>query len=93
MISHLPGLWFAPAANASERVFFGALFGWKAYQSAQGQAAMAAMRFPPATVSTVTATTEVWTPTIPAVGSLRATCRQQWATCWPSFTGHLPATS
>jgi membrane fusion protein (multidrug efflux system) len=57
---------------AAAGLFFGALFGWKAYQSAQGQAAMAAMQFPPVTVSTVTATTEGWTPTIPAVGSLRA---------------------
>lgn len=57
---------------AATGLFFGALFGWKAYQNAQGQAAMAAMQFPPVTVSTVTATTEVWTPTIPAVGSLRA---------------------
>ncbi len=53
-------------------LFFGALFGWKAYQNAQSQAAMATMQFPPVTVSTISATTETWTPLIPAVGSLRA---------------------
>ncbi len=57
---------------AATGLFFGALFGWKAYLNAQGQAAMAAMQFPPVTVSTVTATTDVWTPSIPAVGSIRA---------------------
>ncbi len=57
---------------AATGLFFGALFGWKAYQGAQNQAAMAAMQFPPVTVSTITATSEVWTPSIAAVGSLRA---------------------
>ncbi len=57
---------------ATTGLFFGALFGWKAYQNAQNQAAMAAMQFPPVTVSTITATAESWTPSIAAVGSLRA---------------------
>ncbi len=57
---------------AATGLFFGALFGWKAYQNAQSQAAMATMQFPPVTVSTISATTETWTPVIPAVGSLRA---------------------
>ena len=57
---------------AATGLFFGALFGWKAYQNAQHQAAMAGTPFPPVTVSTVTATTESWTPVIAAVGSLRA---------------------
>ena len=57
---------------AATGLFFGALFGWKAYQNAQNQAAMAATPFPPVTVSTVTATAASWTPEIAAVGSLRA---------------------
>ncbi|MCL4790649.1 MAG: efflux RND transporter periplasmic adaptor subunit [Gammaproteobacteria bacterium] len=57
---------------AATVLFFGALFGWKAFVGAQMQASMAAMRPPPVTVSATTATTESWTPTIAAVGSLRA---------------------
>lgn len=57
---------------AATGLFFGALFGWKAYMSSQMQAAMASAPFPPVTVSTTTATEEAWTPSIPAVGSLRA---------------------
>jgi membrane fusion protein (multidrug efflux system) len=53
-------------------LFFGTLFGWKAYVNGRNQAAMAAMGFPPVTVSTTRATAESWTPTIAAVGSLRA---------------------
>ena len=53
-------------------LFFGTLFGWKAYVNGRNQAAMAAMGFPPVTVSTTTATAESWTPAIAAVGSLRA---------------------
>ncbi len=57
---------------AATGLFFGALFGWKAYVNGQNQAAMAATPFPPVTVSTTTVTSESWTPVIPAVGSLRA---------------------
>jgi len=57
---------------AATGLFFGAIFGWKAYLGARNQAAMAAMQFPPVTVSTTTAAAESWTPTIAAVGSLRA---------------------
>lgn len=57
---------------AATALFFGALFGWKAFIGAQIQASMASMRPPPVTVSATTATTESWTPTIAAVGSLRA---------------------
>jgi membrane fusion protein (multidrug efflux system) len=57
---------------AATGLFFGALFGWKAYVNGQNQAAMAATSMPPVTVSTTTATSESWTPTIAAVGSLRA---------------------
>ncbi len=53
-------------------LFFGALFGWKAYTNAGRQAAMAATPLPPVTVSTTQVTTEAWAPVIPAVGSLRA---------------------
>jgi membrane fusion protein (multidrug efflux system) len=53
-------------------LFFGALFGWKAWVGRQMQASMGSMAFPPVTVSTTTATSETWTPTITAVGSLRA---------------------
>jgi membrane fusion protein (multidrug efflux system) len=57
---------------AATGLFFGVLFGWKAYINSQMQAAMAATPFPPVTVSTTTATSESWSPVIPAVGSLRA---------------------
>ncbi|MEO8224170.1 MAG: efflux RND transporter periplasmic adaptor subunit [Gammaproteobacteria bacterium] len=57
---------------AATGLFFGALFGWKAYVNSQMQAAMAATPFPPVTVSTTTAASESWSPTIAAVGSLRA---------------------
>ncbi|MEO8164529.1 MAG: efflux RND transporter periplasmic adaptor subunit [Betaproteobacteria bacterium] len=57
---------------AATGLFFGALFGWKAYVNGQMQAAMAATPFPPVTVSTTRATAESWTPAIAAVGSLRA---------------------
>ncbi|MEZ5565457.1 MAG: efflux RND transporter periplasmic adaptor subunit [Gammaproteobacteria bacterium] len=53
-------------------LFFGALFGWKAFIGAQIKAAMAAATFPPVTVSTTKSTAETWTPAISAVGSLRA---------------------
>ena len=57
---------------AATGLFFGALFGWKAYVARTNQAAMAATSFPPVTVSTTSATLESWTPSIAAVGSLRA---------------------
>jgi len=57
---------------AATGLFFGAIFGWKAYINGKMQAAMASTPFPPVTVSTTTATADAWTPSIPAVGSLRA---------------------
>ncbi len=53
-------------------LFFGALFGWKAFISTQIKAAMAAMPMPAVTVSTTRVLADTWTPTIQAVGSLRA---------------------
>jgi len=53
-------------------LFFGGVFGWKAFVGAQIEKAMASMEPPPATVSAMQATAEAWAPHIPAVGSLRA---------------------
>lgn len=57
---------------AATGLFFGALFGWKAYEGNAMQASMVGMQMPPVTVSTTTATADAWAPVIPAVGSLRA---------------------
>lgn len=53
-------------------LFFGAIFGFKAFVGAKIKSVMANMPMPPVTVSTVHALADTWTPTIPAVGSLRA---------------------
>lgn len=53
-------------------LFFGGLFGWKAFVGMQMQQAMQATPLPAATVSTTIVTTATWTPSINAVGSLRA---------------------
>lgn len=52
-------------------VVFGGIFGWKYYQLRQFQAKMSQPP-PPATISSATATTEQWQPTLDAVGSLVA---------------------
>jgi len=53
-------------------IFFGGIFGWKAYSDFQSMAMMASMGMPAVTVSTTIATAEQWEPVIPAVGTLRA---------------------
>lgn len=50
----------------------GGVFGWKTYASFQARQAMASMVMPEITVSTAPALATRWTPTIPAVGALRA---------------------
>jgi membrane fusion protein (multidrug efflux system) len=50
----------------------GAVFGWKSYAGLQMRQGMAAMVLPPVVVSTAQVETANWSPTIPAVGSLRA---------------------
>ena len=53
-------------------LFFGAVFGWKAFVGVQIEKAIASMEPPPATVSALPVGTDTWAPHIPAVGSLRA---------------------
>jgi membrane fusion protein (multidrug efflux system) len=53
-------------------VFFGGLFGWKAYQTYQTEQRLSNQPMPAVTVSTTVASVENWTPIIPSVGSLRA---------------------
>jgi membrane fusion protein (multidrug efflux system) len=53
-------------------LFFGAVFGWKAFVGSQIQKSMQAMAMPPVTVSTKLVDAEAWSPTITAVGSVRA---------------------
>lgn len=53
-------------------VFFGALFGWKAWMAYQSDLMMRSMAMPPVTVSTTIATAETWSPDINSVGTLRA---------------------
>ena len=53
-------------------LFFGAVFGWKAFVGAQIAKSMQAMVLPPVTVSTAPVTTATWDPAIVAVGTLRA---------------------
>lgn len=50
-------------------VFFGSIFGWKAYQAGQ---MMSGMEMPPVSVSTTIATSETWSPVLDSVGTLRA---------------------
>jgi membrane fusion protein (multidrug efflux system) len=53
-------------------LFFGAVFGWKAFVGMQIQKSMQAMAMPPVTVSTMLVSDETWAPVITVVGSLRA---------------------
>ena len=53
-------------------IFFGGVFGWKAYQAGQMQQRMSSQPMPAVTVSTTVASAETWAPVIPSVGSLRA---------------------
>lgn len=53
-------------------VFFGGVFGWKAFQAYQMSQQMMSQRMPEITVSTTVASAETWTPVIPSVGTLRA---------------------
>lgn len=53
-------------------LFFGGIFGWKAFVGFQIQKQMQSTPMPMATVSVETAKAEDWSPQIKAVGSLRA---------------------
>ncbi|MGI9341777.1 MAG: efflux RND transporter periplasmic adaptor subunit [Gammaproteobacteria bacterium] len=53
-------------------LFFGGVFGWKAWVAYQSNMMMAGMAMPPVTVSTTVATSDTWNPMIPSVGTLRA---------------------
>jgi membrane fusion protein (multidrug efflux system) len=53
-------------------LFFGGVFGWKAWSGYQMSMAMSQMAMPPVVVSTMTATLETWSPVINSVGTLRA---------------------
>ena len=53
-------------------IFFGGVFGWKAWLGYQSGLMMSSMAMPPVTVSTTIATTETWSPNINSVGTLRA---------------------
>jgi len=53
-------------------LFFGGVFGWKAWTGYQMGQMMASQAMPPVTVSTTVAASESWHPVIPAVGTLRA---------------------
>ncbi len=53
-------------------MFFGGVFGWKAWTAYQSNLMMSTMAMPPTTVSTAIATTETWSPVINSVGTLRA---------------------
>ena len=53
-------------------VFFGGVFGWKAFQAYQQNLRMSNEPVPAVTVSTAMASAETWAPVIPSVGTLRA---------------------
>ncbi len=53
-------------------VLFGLVFGFQAFKAKMIEKAMAALRSPPQTVSTTTATEQDWQSQLEAVGSLRA---------------------
>ena len=53
-------------------IFFGSVFGWKAFQGLQMNQRMSSAGMPAVTVSTTVASAETWTPIIPSVGTLRA---------------------
>jgi membrane fusion protein (multidrug efflux system) len=53
-------------------IFFGSVFGWKAFKADQMNRQTRGAGMPIVTVSTTSATAETWTPVIPSVGTLRA---------------------
>ena len=53
-------------------VFFGGVFGWKAFQGYQMAQSMSNQPMPAVTVSTSVASADRWAPVIPSVGTLRA---------------------
>jgi membrane fusion protein (multidrug efflux system) len=53
-------------------IFFGSVFGWKAWMANQSGLMMRSMARPPITVSAISATAETWSPVINSVGTLRA---------------------
>ena len=53
-------------------IFFGAVFGWKAFDAFQAGKLMSSRPPPVVTVSTAVASSDTWTPVIPSVGTLRA---------------------
>jgi membrane fusion protein (multidrug efflux system) len=53
-------------------LFFGAVFGWKAYDGYQTAQFMSSQPMPAVTVSTAVASSETWAPVIPTIGTLRA---------------------
>ena len=57
---------------AAVGIFFGAVFGWKAFDAYQTGKFMSSQPPPAVTVSTVVADSEMWSPVIPSVGTLRA---------------------
>jgi len=53
-------------------VFFGGVFGWKAFQTYQMNQSMSSQAMPVVTVSTTVVSADTWAPVIPSVGTLRA---------------------
>ena len=53
-------------------VFFGGVFGWKAFQAYQMNQSMSSQAMPVVTVSTTVVIADTWAPVIPSVGTLRA---------------------
>lgn len=53
-------------------IVFGGLYGFQAFKATMIKKAIGAMANPPQTVSTVIAATDVWQPSLKAVGSLKA---------------------
>ena len=53
-------------------LFFGAVFGWKAFESYRDAEFMSSQPMPAVTVSTAVASGETWAPVIPSIGTLRA---------------------
>jgi membrane fusion protein (multidrug efflux system) len=57
---------------AAVGISFGGIFGWKAFQAYQADKFMSGQPRPAVTVSTAVATSEMWAPVIPSIGTLRA---------------------
>ena len=53
-------------------IFFGGVFGWKAWLAYQSELRTSGMGVPPVVVSTVIAASETWSPVIESIGTLRA---------------------